>query len=38
MNHQIRSREIRVIDEDGNQLGIMDPRQGISAALKSGLD
>lgn len=38
MNHQIRAREIRVIDEDGNQLGIMDPRHGISAALESGLD
>ncbi|MEE8348148.1 MAG: translation initiation factor IF-3 [Acidobacteriota bacterium] len=38
MNHQIRAREIRVIDEDGNQLGIMKPGQALGLAEERALD
>ena len=38
INHQIRSRQIRVIDEEGNQLGIMDPRDAIREAEDRELD
>lgn len=38
VNHQIRAREIRVIDEDGTQLGIMEPQQALPLAADRGLD
>lgn len=38
MNHQIRAREIRVIDDEGGQLGIMEPRQAMTMAAEKGLD
>ncbi|UCF39378.1 MAG: translation initiation factor IF-3 [Acidobacteriota bacterium] len=38
VNHQIRAREIRVIDEDGNQLGIMSPDDARPMADEKGLD
>lgn len=38
MNERIRVREIRVIDEDGQQLGIMAPQQAIEIARGKGLD
>ena len=38
MNRQIRAREIRVIDEEGNQLGMMNPQQAFSLAQERGLD
>jgi translation initiation factor IF-3 len=37
-NERIRVREIRVIDEDGQQLGIMTPTQAIVIAREKGLD
>jgi translation initiation factor IF-3 len=38
MNERIRAREIRVIDEDGSQLGIMTPRDAIMIARERGID
>ncbi|HUG43544.1 MAG TPA: translation initiation factor IF-3 [Acidobacteriota bacterium] len=38
VNHEIRVREIRVIDENGDQLGIMTPDQARSLAIERGLD
>ncbi len=38
MNERIRAREIRVIDEDGAQLGIMTPRDALVMARERGID
>lgn len=38
MNERIRAREIRVIDEDGAQLGIMTPRDALAIARSRGID
>lgn len=38
MNDQIRVRQVRVIDEEGEQLGIMSPRDAIMEAEKRGYD
>ena len=38
MNQGIRAREVRVIDPDGNQLGILQIREALAAALEFGLD
>jgi translation initiation factor IF-3 len=38
VNHQIRAREIRVIDADGKQLGIMSPDEARPIAEAKGLD
>ncbi|HSO75966.1 MAG TPA: translation initiation factor IF-3 [Blastocatellia bacterium] len=38
MNERIRVREIRVIDDEGTQLGIMTPQQAIEIARGKGLD
>jgi translation initiation factor IF-3 len=38
VNERIRAREIRVIDEEGNQLGIMPPYEGLKLARERGLD
>lgn len=38
MNEQIRVREILVIGEDGDQLGVMPPGQALEAAREVGLD
>ena len=38
VNHQIRIPQIRVIDPDGNQLGIMTPDEGRRIAEEAGLD
>ena len=38
MNERIRAREIRVIDDDGGQLGIMTPREAIAIARERGID
>lgn len=38
MNHQIRIPQIRVIDEEGEQLGIMDTRDALEMAEDRGLD
>jgi translation initiation factor IF-3 len=38
MNERIRAREIRVIDADGNQLGIMNPFDALKRAREQNLD
>jgi len=38
INDRIRAKEIRVIDEDGGQLGIMPPQQALMLAEEKGLD
>ncbi|MGE5244243.1 MAG: translation initiation factor IF-3 [Betaproteobacteria bacterium] len=38
VNERIRVREIRVIDEAGQQLGIMPPPQALAIARQKGLD
>ena len=38
INERIRVREIRVIDDDGQQLGIMPPPQALAIARQKGLD
>ncbi|MFI5105949.1 MAG: translation initiation factor IF-3 [Terriglobales bacterium] len=38
MNDRIRAREIRVVDDDGGQLGVMQPFEAIRLARERGLD
>ncbi|HJC86575.1 MAG TPA: translation initiation factor IF-3 [Candidatus Eisenbergiella intestinigallinarum] len=38
MNEQIRDREVRLIGEDGAQLGIMSSREALKIAEEAGLD
>ncbi|MBO5094531.1 MAG: translation initiation factor IF-3 [Lachnospiraceae bacterium] len=38
INEQIRDREVRVIGEDGEQLGIMSSREAMKLAEEAGLD
>ena len=38
VNGMIRARQVRVIDEEGNQLGIMSPGDAIHEAEERGLD
>jgi translation initiation factor IF-3 len=38
INDRIRARQIRVIDEEGEQLGIMAPQDGLRMAEERGLD
>jgi len=38
INERIRVREIRVIDDEGAQLGIMSPQQALEIARSKGLD
>ena len=38
INHQIRIRQVRVIDEDNKQLGIMETADALALALKKELD
>ncbi len=38
MNERIRAREIRVVDVDGTQLGVMTPPEAIERAADQGLD
>ncbi|MCA1560907.1 MAG: translation initiation factor IF-3 [Acidobacteria bacterium] len=38
VNERIRVREIRVIDDSGQQLGIMPPQQALTIARQKGLD
>jgi translation initiation factor IF-3 len=38
LNQGIRAREVRVIDPDGNQLGVLPIREALSAASEFGLD
>lgn len=38
VNDQIRVREVRVINENGDMLGVMTPQEGIKLAQAAGLD
>lgn len=38
VNEEIRAREVRVVDETGQQLGIMSLREGLRIAGERGLD
>jgi translation initiation factor IF-3 len=38
VNERIRVKEIRVIDEEGQQLGVMTPQQGLQIARERGYD
>ena len=38
INERIRVREIRVLDEDGTQLGVMTPQEALAIARGKGLD
>ena len=38
VNEKIRAREVRVIGQDGSQLGIMTPDQALRIATEGGLD
>jgi len=38
VNQQIRAREILVIDDDGNKLGVISPQQALALAEDKGLD
>jgi translation initiation factor IF-3 len=38
INHQINAKEVRVVDEEGNMLGVMPPRQGMRLAEERELD
>lgn len=38
MNERIRAKEVRVIDEEGKQLGIMPPLEALKVARSQGLD
>lgn len=38
INEQIRDREVRVIGMDGEQLGIMPPRDAMRLAEEAGVD
>ncbi|MFO8084473.1 MAG: translation initiation factor IF-3 [Desulfobacterales bacterium] len=38
VNNEIRAKEVRLIDQDGNQVGVVSARQAMTAAAESGLD
>ncbi|MDP8222321.1 MAG: translation initiation factor IF-3 [Candidatus Lernaella stagnicola] len=38
INERIRHSQVLVIDDEGETLGVMDPRDGIEIALEKGLD
>lgn len=38
MNHQINAKEVRLIDAEGNQVGIVDIQTAMQSAQESGLD
>ena len=38
MNEQIRIPQLRVVDEEGEQLGILDPNEALDIARERGLD
>lgn len=38
LNERIRDREVRLIDEDGTQLGIVPTREALTTAREKGLD
>ena len=38
MNHEIRAREVRLVDDEGHQLGVMPAREALRLASERGLD
>ena len=38
INERIRAREVRVVDEEGGQLGVMQPFEAMRLARERGLD
>jgi len=38
VNEQIRAREVRIVDNDGEQIGVMPLKKGMSIAEEKGLD
>ena len=38
INEQIRDREVRVIGEEGQQLGVMSPKDGMKLAREAEVD
>lgn len=38
LNHRIRVPEVRLIDAEGNQMGIVETRQALAMAQEAGLD
>ncbi|MGH9357187.1 MAG: translation initiation factor IF-3 [Terriglobia bacterium] len=38
VNERIRAKEVRVVDDEGNQLGIMAPFEAVKVARERGLD
>jgi translation initiation factor IF-3 len=38
VNERIRAREVRVIDDEGNQLGVLQPFEALKIARERGLD
>ncbi len=38
LNHRIRVPEVRVVDAEGNQLGVMETRRALQLAMDQGLD
>ncbi|MFY9378042.1 MAG: translation initiation factor IF-3, partial [Peptococcia bacterium] len=38
VNEEIRAREIRLVSDTGEQLGIMSPKEALQIALQKGLD
>lgn len=38
MNHEIRAREVRLVDDEGQQLGVMPARDALRLAVERGLD
>lgn len=38
VNHQIRMRQVRCIDDEGKQLGVIETADAIALAIKKGLD
>jgi len=38
VNEQVRAKKIRLIDQDGNQVGVVPVSEGINAAYEQGLD
>ena len=38
VNHQIKSPELRIINEEGQQIGIMPTSQALALAIENGLD
>lgn len=38
INEEVRCREVRLVDDEGQQLGVMSPRDALKVAAEKGLD